>query len=257
MRWIALTALVLVAAGCGGSGGSTQAGPPTVTVTVAEETIPVATVTTPAKPSACDPSELLPAVKGALGDAVARVEVVRCRNGYARASAIPSKQNMETADVLLRRTGGAWTIVDFGTSIGCEEETLPPAPAPNRRACAALGYPQPAVIGGAAFQLPSKNIGCLSAPGVLRCDILSGLKPKPKKEKCPYDWVGITMEATGPAEPQCAGDTVYDASAPVLGYGDIWHRGSFWCRSDETGLLCVNKDPEGSFELAREGWTAG
>ena len=154
MRWAAAVLVLLAAAGCGGNGGgaATEAGASTVVVTVPEATVSEATVTVPAEPEACDPAAILDAVQGPLGDAIERVEVVRCRDGYARASAIPAEANMETADVLLKQQGDAWTVVDFGTSIGCEESFLPPAPAANREACTALGYPQPAILGGATFR---------------------------------------------------------------------------------------------------------
>ena len=48
-----------------------------------------------------------------------------------------------------------------------------------------------------------------------------------------------------------------DQFVPTLAYGDLWHRGPFWCRSSESGVSCVTRDLEGSFELARERWSAG
>jgi hypothetical protein len=71
----------------------------------------------------------------------------------------------------------------------------------------------------ARFQLPSHNIGCGVDAGVLRCDILSGLTPEPSRA-CELDWTGVVLEAERAAQPECAGDTVYDASAPVLEYGE-------------------------------------
>lgn len=250
--------LVLLAALAGGCGGDAEeaAPPSTVTVTV-EQTTETAPVTTDPADDPCAQGDVASAVERGLGEWVARVELVRCRNAHARASAFPEEGAMlETADVLLRLVGDAWEVVDYGTSIGCEEETLPPARAANRRACAALGYPQPAILAGASFRLPSRNIGCRAGGGALRCDVLTGLRPEPGAP-CELDWVGVVMEPRGPAEPLCAGDTAYDASAQTLAYGDLWHRGPFWCRSSESGLLCVNRDLEGSFELARERWSAG
>ena len=103
------------------------------------------------------------------------------------------------------------------------------------------------------FQMPSKNIGCTEGEGVLVCDILSGLKPEPKKQ-CEVDWTGMEMERLGPAQPRCAGDTAYDQSAPVLDYGATWERRGFTCVSQESGLQCRNEDGYG-FTLARESWT--
>src|SRR6266540_5912544 len=62
------------------------------------------------------------------------------------------------------------------------------------------------------FRLPSKNIGCtfaaglVGAPTFLRCDIRSGLKPVPRGP-CELDWTGLSMKTRGPARPSCAGDT--------------------------------------------------
>ena len=103
------------------------------------------------------------------------------------------------------------------------------------------------------FQMPSKNIGCATSEGVIVCDILSGLKPEPKR-KCELDWTGMEMERLGPAQPRCAGDTAYDQSAPVLEYGTSWSRGGFTCVSQENGLQCRNEENHG-FLLSREEWT--
>lgn len=101
----------------------------------------------------------------------------------------------------------------------------------------------------ARFQMPSKNIGCGYDSGVLRCDILSGLRPEPS-DPCELDWVGFALERSGPADPVCAGDTVYDGSAPVLAYGESWSSGGISCESLEAGLRCKNGAGHG-FSLAR------
>ncbi len=88
----------------------------------------------------------------------------------------------------------------------------------------------------------------------LRCDILSGLKPEPRG-RCELDWTGVAM-GTGKAGPACAGDTVYDLKAPVLGYGRTWRRGPFTCLSMRVGLSCSNRSGHGFF-LSRESWSAG
>lgn len=253
--------LLLGLSACGGGGGGEAVSTAPTTTEAAPATGTTSVTTTTAEESPCEAASMASVVQRTVGEAVATVEVVRCRNGYARVSAAPDAslcppECYETADVLLRWDGDRWMVVDYGTSIGCDEEPLPPAPQANREACAALGYPQPSILTGASFQLPSRNIGCRAGGGALRCDILSGLRPEPGGA-CELDWVGITLPAAGRARPQCAGDTAYDASAPVLAYGDVWNRGGFWCRSSESGLLCVNRDLQGSFELARERWSAG
>jgi hypothetical protein len=105
----------------------------------------------------------------------------------------------------------------------------------------------------ARFQLPSHNIGCGVDSGVLRCDILSGLNPEPSQE-CELDWTGVVLDTEGAAQPECAGDTVFDASAPVLEYGESWARDGINCRSTREGLDCETPAGHG-FHLAREAWS--
>jgi hypothetical protein len=105
----------------------------------------------------------------------------------------------------------------------------------------------------ARFQMPSHNVGCGLNSGVLRCDILSGLEPEPTKA-CELDWTGVVLETQGAAQPECAGDTVYDASSPVLHYGETWSRDGMTCVSLESGLECRNNGGHG-FKLARASWS--
>jgi hypothetical protein len=112
--------------------------------------------------------------------------------------------------------------------------------------------PGPAPHDYARFQMPSKNIGCGYDSGVLRCDVLSGLKPEPS-EACELDWTGIVLEANGTAQPECAGDTIYDGSAPILGYGERWARNGISCESRKDSLRCANGSGHG-FSLARAAW---
>jgi len=112
--------------------------------------------------------------------------------------------------------------------------------------------PGPAPRDYARFQMPSKNIGCGVDSGVLRCDILSGLQPEPSKA-CELDWTGIVLEADGAAQPECAGDTIYEGSAPILAYGERWARDGISCESRKAGLRCANGSGHG-FSLARSAW---
>jgi uncharacterized protein DUF6636 len=115
---------------------------------------------------------------------------------------------------------------------------------------------QPLVLVG--FRMPSRNIACAlepavgAAPAVLRCDILSGLRPEPRRA-CELDWTGLSLGRTGRARPTCAGDTVDDRRMPILRYGRTWRRGGFACTSRRTGLTCRNRARHG-FVLARERW---
>jgi hypothetical protein len=108
------------------------------------------------------------------------------------------------------------------------------------------------------FRTPSKNIACAYYPAsitgkaVFRCDLFSGLKPKPAR-RCDVDWTGASMAPRGKAGPTCAGDTVYDPHAPVLAYGRSWSYGGVSCTSRATGLTCRNRDGHGFF-LSRQSW---
>ncbi|HEY6836928.1 MAG TPA: DUF6636 domain-containing protein [Gaiellaceae bacterium] len=105
------------------------------------------------------------------------------------------------------------------------------------------------------FRTPSSNIGCLysAEPGpggpYLRCDILSGLKPAPKRPRgCTLDWkYGFRIRPTGPALTVCAGDTTLDRRAKAIPYGGTWSRGGFTCLSRKAGLRCRNRSGHGFF----------
>ena len=105
------------------------------------------------------------------------------------------------------------------------------------------------------LQTPSHNIGCAysSSPANLRCDILSGLKPAPRKPPgCQNDWTfGYQVDATGRARKVCAGDSVYSARARVIRYGTTWRSGPFTCKSRRLGLRCRNRSGHGFF-LSRQ-----
>lgn len=111
------------------------------------------------------------------------------------------------------------------------------------------------------FQTPSRNIVCGgysgSQPAWLRCDITSGLKPKPARPKgCEFDFGGtLTLSATGRARIGCVSDVVLPdpTKAHVLAYGKTWRYGPFRCRSTRSGLTCRNRKGHGFF-LSRARW---
>lgn len=109
------------------------------------------------------------------------------------------------------------------------------------------------------FRMPSNNIFCAYVLSTqpkekwLRCDIMSGIKPKPKGA-CKYEGdrgVAASMGIYGKASFPCTSDTVYNTSAPKLGYGKTWRRGGFVCVSKKSGLRCRNKSAHGFF-LSRQ-----
>jgi hypothetical protein len=101
------------------------------------------------------------------------------------------------------------------------------------------------------FRTPSGNIGCAfsSPPASLRCDILSGLKPRPPKPQgCRLDsGFGYSLGPTGRARVVCAGDTAVDRRAKALRYGRTWSRGGLACTSRVAGLRCTNRSGHGFF----------
>ena len=105
------------------------------------------------------------------------------------------------------------------------------------------------------FRMPSNNIFCAyivsSSPYAkyLRCDIMSGLKPKPSSKGCVEGSRGVSadMDVTGRATYPCSSDTVYNKRAPKLRYGKTWRRGGFTCKSKIAGLRCTNKSAHGFF----------
>ena len=110
------------------------------------------------------------------------------------------------------------------------------------------------------FQTPSHNIVCGGYNGSkawLRCDITSGLKPKPARPKgCVFDFGGtLTLSAKGYTRIGCVSDAVLPdpRKAPVLAYGKTWRYGPFTCSSATKGLTCRNKAGHGFF-LSRERW---
>jgi hypothetical protein len=102
----------------------------------------------PAAPS-CAPSSLLPVLKSWFDDPsieaeITKVDVLRCRNGYAHVIAIPrvnppGHSQLDGLQVFMQYRKGHWYGLDFGTGIGCGGEGTPPDK-PLEKACAALGY---------------------------------------------------------------------------------------------------------------------
>ena len=108
------------------------------------------------------------------------------------------------------------------------------------------------------FLTPSGNIGCSYENGLesasLRCDIASGLKPRPARPKgCVHlDWGdSYTMNDSGRVTLTCHGDTAIIKGSKVIAYGKTWKLGGFVCLSRSIGLRCKNRSGHGFF-LSRE-----
>ena len=113
------------------------------------------------------------------------------------------------------------------------------------------------------FSTPSKNIGCQYArfdaqgntpafPATLRCDIRTGLRPKPAKPRgCNLDWGdSLEMRKRSRVTVTCHGDTAL-GDRHVLGYGKTWRHDGFTCVSRMSGLTCRNLAGHGFF-LSRQ-----
>jgi hypothetical protein len=106
------------------------------------------------------------------------------------------------------------------------------------------------------IRTPSGNIGCYYSakeqglPAYLRCDIRTGLKPKPARPpKCVnLNWGdSYELPTFGRAVITCHGDTAIDPRAPVLRYGKTWTIGDFKCSSKIVGLRCNTLSGHGFF----------
>jgi hypothetical protein len=110
-----------------------------------------------------------------------------------------------------------------------------------------------ATASAAFFQSPSKNIGCYIAKGGARCDIRErDWEPPPPPASCELDYgQGLGVDRKGRGAFVCAGDTVLNPSARLLGYGKSIERGRFRCTSKRSGVKCVNERNGHGFKLSR------
>ena len=108
------------------------------------------------------------------------------------------------------------------------------------------------------FRAPSNNIHCVIDTGwsLARCDILQVAKQsfRTPPADCDLDW-GHAFEITATGRkgtPACVGDTVANPDAMVLNYGQEVSLGGLTCRSEKTGMTCLNPAGHG-FTLAKGG----
>jgi hypothetical protein len=107
------------------------------------------------------------------------------------------------------------------------------------------------------FVTPSGNIYCGAEEKALRCEIKSGLTPKPPQPYpgyCEFDWgLGFRLSSYGKPEILCISDTISGTDYPTLSYGSSWNNAGFKCVSQTAGLTCTNASGQGFF-LSRERW---
>jgi hypothetical protein len=97
---------------------------------------------------ACTSAVLLPLMKRrfdepAAGLVIERVDIRRCRNGYAHLFAIsrpnpPGESSFENEQLFMHFADGQWRSISEGTGISCSDTDL--RPAEMLTACRALGY---------------------------------------------------------------------------------------------------------------------
>jgi uncharacterized protein DUF6636 len=105
------------------------------------------------------------------------------------------------------------------------------------------------------FQSPRGNISCLITGRGVRCDIRNHQWPTPPKPAdCDVDYGGgvAVGRRDVPANFVCAGDTVFDPNAEVLGYGQKIKVKRFRCASKPKGMRCVNRSTKHGFFLSAQ-----
>lgn len=122
-----------------------------------------------------------------------------------------------------------------------------------------------ASLGGAiaddlvSFSSPSKNIYCIGVNsetegGSVDCELLTRTNNKPslkRPEDCDLEWGNrFFVGSDGNARLICAGDTLRDEGAMVLGYGKGLDRFGIHCTSSEEGIECINDDQHG-FKISK------
>jgi hypothetical protein len=105
------------------------------------------------------------------------------------------------------------------------------------------------------FQSPSKNVACIyieyDGHKALRCDIGDKVWRLPKPASCQQEWGNsFEIEANGEAGPSCTGDTQIGQPLAVLPYGGVWQRSGIVCKSEPSGITCLNTNHHG-FSLSR------
>lgn len=138
---VPLIVVVLLAAACGNDDSATGTGQTTTTLAGTTTTDPAEPEPTdPGDVPECDQSDIEEAIERDFGSgdgpAIEEIEITNCEQGHARVIIIPVEPNFESEQVFMRKVGGLWEIIDFGTGITCGDDDLDPDMA---AACEALG----------------------------------------------------------------------------------------------------------------------
>lgn len=147
----------------------------------------------------------------------------------------------------------------------CSEGAEPaasPSPSTTAPTTAAPSTPAPTasptyLAFGAAwyFRSPSGNIGCAIETTAAACDIVEKTwAPPSKPSSCELDWGQNIAVVTNPkpeARFGCVGDTVFNAEAPALAFGEKLTHNGFACESRQDGIRCVHVASGRGFLLGR------
>jgi hypothetical protein len=104
------------------------------------------------------------------------------------------------------------------------------------------------------FKTQSGNIHCQVDERVLRCD-LKEMSTRPRRPRsCDLEWGdAFVIEQNGQSGYRlCHRDTVVNDELLPLSYGNSWSQEGYTCKSEQTGLTCMNSTSHG-FSLSRGG----
>src|SRR5882757_4208182 len=97
------------------------------------------------------------------------------------------------------------------------------------------------------FQSPSKDIACAyfdtDKQNTLRCDIMEATVTARRPADCDLEWgKAFEMRSKGSSGRLCYGDTIMEPGLPQLAYGEVWQRGGFTCKSEQSGVTWPGDD---------------
>jgi hypothetical protein len=117
-----------------------------------------------------------------------------------------------------------------------DPKSLPSVPAPPE-----MKAPSGLRSDEVRFETPSGNIVCSLSREAVHCEIFrkSYTPPVPKPPSCHLDYGHrVSVDAYGPSQFDCYGDSMSGIADQTLGYGHEIRRGRIGCLSEESGLVC-------------------
>lgn len=143
-------------------------------------------------------------------------------------------------------TSAAPTTAAPATSVPTTPAATTPAPTATT----------PPIVDAVYFKTPSGNIGCAFEATAAACDIFEkSWTPPSKPSTCEWDWGhGLHVSSNPPAKGRmtCGSDTVHNAQAPALTYGQKMSRYGFTCESRRDGVRCTHDASRHGFFLSRD-----